>query len=363
MEKAVRGPSVATSAWRLSSTWYTARIHRNRPPARSASGSRTSPDRSGKSSAWSSDRRGWILAPGVRRHTGVVTPDETLTTRPPLPAMRRADRRSDHSTQAPGVVPRRTPRAARARRPKPGEPRRVNSGSPCAARVRIGRARGLEETTWPTMPQSKITPNTPPNRGTDPPGADADLPERLRVHSLARVLGTTSRKVLDALSELDGRTRSAHSSVDRTDAVRVRDVLAQSADSQPSGAADEAAVADAEPESRLLLETPNRTRRSPARPPTICPCSSHPCRCPPPAARWPTRGPVTIPEPGDDTDSADDDQDDQDDQSEKPGQPAAPSRPSWPGPRQGRGRNRRWRRRRRWRRPGRRDGRRGRLRR
>ena len=61
-----------------------------------------------------------------------------------------------------------------------------------------------------------------------PPGADADLPERLRVHSLARVLGTTSRKVLDALTELDGRTRSAHSSVDRTDAVRVRDVLAMS---------------------------------------------------------------------------------------------------------------------------------------
>ncbi len=28
-----------------------------------------------------------------------------------------------------------------------------------------------------------------------------DLPDRLRVHSLARVLGTTSRRVLDALSE------------------------------------------------------------------------------------------------------------------------------------------------------------------
>ena len=52
-----------------------------------------------------------------------------------------------------------------------------------------------------------------------------DLPERLRVHSLARVLGTTSKRVLDALAELDGRVRSAHSTVDRVDAVRVRDLL------------------------------------------------------------------------------------------------------------------------------------------
>ena len=53
-----------------------------------------------------------------------------------------------------------------------------------------------------------------------------ELPDRLRVHSLARVLGTTSRQVLDALTELDGRIRSAHSTVERVDAVRVRDLLA-----------------------------------------------------------------------------------------------------------------------------------------
>ncbi|HSA41923.1 MAG TPA: hypothetical protein P5061_15045, partial [Mycobacterium sp.] len=46
-----------------------------------------------------------------------------------------------------------------------------------------------------------------------PAPLEDELPERLRVHSLARVLGTTSRRVLDALVELDGRTRSAHSSV------------------------------------------------------------------------------------------------------------------------------------------------------
>jgi ribonuclease E len=46
------------------------------------------------------------------------------------------------------------------------------------------------------------------------------------VHSLARVLGTTSRRVLDALAELDGRARSAHSTVDQTEAEKVREVLA-----------------------------------------------------------------------------------------------------------------------------------------
>lgn len=74
------------------------------------------------------------------------------------------------------------------------------------------------------------------------PAPPPDLPERLRVHSLARVLGTTSRRVLEALADLDGRSRSAHSSVDRTDAVKVRDVLA----------AAEAAAAAPEP----VVETP-----------------------------------------------------------------------------------------------------------
>ncbi len=115
-----------------------------------------------------------------------------------------------------------------------------------------------------------------------------DIPDRLRVHSLARVLGTTSRRVLDALIEFDGRSRSAHSSVDRADAVRVRDLLAaadsaeaaKSAETEAAPEADvstetpetieapasevtaeleaapEAAQTPEEPESRLLLETP-----------------------------------------------------------------------------------------------------------
>jgi ribonuclease E len=85
-----------------------------------------------------------------------------------------------------------------------------------------------------------------------------DLPDRLRVHSLARALGTTSRQVLDALAELDGRIRSAHSSVERVDAVRVRDLLASApaAVTAPVATAEADATNEAEePESRLLLET------------------------------------------------------------------------------------------------------------
>ncbi|WP_197374907.1 Rne/Rng family ribonuclease [Mycolicibacterium baixiangningiae] len=71
------------------------------------------------------------------------------------------------------------------------------------------------------------------------------LPERLRVHSLARVLGTTSRRVLDALTELDGRARSAHSTIDKTEAEKVREVLAANGDTPAEAAAVEAPAAEA----------------------------------------------------------------------------------------------------------------------
>lgn len=93
------------------------------------------------------------------------------------------------------------------------------------------------------------------------PSEHEDLPDRLRVHSLARVLGTTSRRVLDALTELDGRARSAHSSVDRVEAVRVRDLLDSAAEPAVAGLFQEPPTPEVieevpdEPESRLLLET------------------------------------------------------------------------------------------------------------
>ena len=150
----------------------------------------------------------------------------------------------------------------------------------------------------------------------------ADLPDRLRVHSLARVLGTTSRKVLDALSGLDGRTRSAHSSVDRTDAVRVRDVLAQTpseATTDETTAAVE--VVDEEPESRLLLETPDNSDRESSAD-TMSSAAYLPLFvAPSPVAALP---PATVPADDDADDESDEDREDgdsddaDDDQSDRP---------------------------------------------
>lgn len=90
------------------------------------------------------------------------------------------------------------------------------------------------------------------------------LPERLRVHSLARVLGTTSRRVLDALAELDGRARSAHSTVDKSQAERVREVLAgDGAAEAPTEALTEAQAAEA-PAVEAVADAPSpRSGRSP----------------------------------------------------------------------------------------------------
>jgi ribonuclease E len=99
----------------------------------------------------------------------------------------------------------------------------------------------------------------------------------LKVHSLARTLGTTSKRVLDALNALDGRIRSAHSTVDRDDAVRVRDLLA-AAQPEASDTADAHDAAEApvtagasvvvgesaeEPESRLMLQAPENPAERP----------------------------------------------------------------------------------------------------
>ena len=95
----------------------------------------------------------------------------------------------------------------------------------------------------------------PPTDPSEEPTGHEELPDRLRVHSLARTLGTSSKRVLDALSALDGRIRSAHSSVDRHDAVRVRDLLAAAQPLTRAGSEAMGTAAADEPESRLMLET------------------------------------------------------------------------------------------------------------
>ncbi len=115
-------------------------------------------------------------------------------------------------------------------------------------------------------PTEDLSEETQPEQDAAPSGGEPQ-PEKVRVHSLARVLGTTSKRVLDALAELDGRPRSAHSTVDKDEAERVREALAASPD-EPDAAEASADSADdvadgssdgEEPESRLILETAPQT--------------------------------------------------------------------------------------------------------
>ncbi|KRD06774.1 ribonuclease [Mycobacterium sp. Root265] len=181
-----------------------------------------------------------------------------------------------------------------------------------------------------------------------------ELPAKLRVHSLARVLGTTSKRIVDALAELDGRARSPHSTVERAQAEQVREVLNAEAaasavevpatDTPADVAAPEPPVAETpaaeapaaepepaqpvveEPESRLLLEAPpvaeaaDEDAEKSAEPAPYLPLFV----APQPVTAFKPR-PVPVP---DDVDDADDDTDEadsadgddagDDDQSERP---------------------------------------------
>ncbi|WP_063022621.1 translation initiation factor IF-2 N-terminal domain-containing protein [Nocardia niwae] len=84
----------------------------------------------------------------------------------------------------------------------------------------------------------------------DTTSQDAEqLPERIRVHALAKLLGVTSKRILAKLTEMGADARSAQSNVDRAVAESVRDALvtveADAAAEQP--AAGQAPAPAAEP--------------------------------------------------------------------------------------------------------------------
>ncbi|MGZ9825448.1 translation initiation factor IF-2 N-terminal domain-containing protein [Tsukamurella ocularis] len=70
--------------------------------------------------------------------------------------------------------------------------------------------------------------------------AREEFPQKLRVHALARLLGLTSKEVLAHLGELGFVARSAHSSIDRSAAERVRDRIAETAGAGATDAAEPA---------------------------------------------------------------------------------------------------------------------------
>jgi ribonuclease E len=112
-----------------------------------------------------------------------------------------------------------------------------------------------------------------------------DLPAKMRVHALAKVLGRTSREVLAVLADLGEAGRSAQSSIDRKVAEQVVTALApatagRSAEPEPAAepaevAVEEAAVEEAAPLAPVFAPPtplfqpptrPARTRRRGAEP-------------------------------------------------------------------------------------------------
>ncbi|TLF73968.1 translation initiation factor IF-2 N-terminal domain-containing protein [Nocardia cyriacigeorgica] len=103
----------------------------------------------------------------------------------------------------------------------------------------------------------------------DTTSQDADqLPERIRVHALAKRLGVTSKRILAKLGELGSDARSPQSNVERAVAESVRDALAtpetEQAAAEPPAAdsrqtaeapAEQAVSAAAEPDQPVTAET------------------------------------------------------------------------------------------------------------
>ncbi|MGC5027526.1 translation initiation factor IF-2 N-terminal domain-containing protein [Tsukamurella sp. DT100] len=91
--------------------------------------------------------------------------------------------------------------------------------------------------------------------------AREEFPQKLRVHALARLLGLTSKEVLAHLGELGFVARSAHSSIDRSAAERVRDRIAEGAGATEPAEADTPVTPDvaeeAAPEATAVGSTPS----------------------------------------------------------------------------------------------------------
>jgi ribonuclease E len=95
--------------------------------------------------------------------------------------------------------------------------------------------------------------------------ASPELPERLRVHALARLIQATSRQVLDALEKLGSPAKGVQSSIDRDTALRIVDELGASLSAaEPPGPALEETTASAVEESSAAPELAAAPERSAA---------------------------------------------------------------------------------------------------
>ncbi|WP_194837522.1 translation initiation factor IF-2 N-terminal domain-containing protein [Nocardia sp. XZ_19_369] len=107
---------------------------------------------------------------------------------------------------------------------------------------------------------------------TTPQDAE-QLPERIRVHALAKLLGVTSKRILAKLTELGSDARSAQSNVDRAVAESVRDALGPPEGDAPAAQAAETPVAQQpatpiEHQPETAAERPAETPEEPAAAPS-----------------------------------------------------------------------------------------------
>ncbi|MEV6557770.1 translation initiation factor IF-2 N-terminal domain-containing protein [Nocardia sp. NPDC051756] len=97
---------------------------------------------------------------------------------------------------------------------------------------------------------------------TTPQDAE-QLPERIRVHALAKLLGVTSKRILAKLTELGSEARSAQSNVDRAIAESVRDALGPPEGDAP--APQPAAEQPVEAPAAAAVEVPAEPEPAPSR--------------------------------------------------------------------------------------------------
>ncbi len=145
----------------------------------------------------------------------------------------------------------------------------------------------------------KTTPagNTGGDTTTTISAALAELPARIRIHALAKLLGRNSREVLAAVTEAGVTGRSVQSSIDKDVALRVAETLGVPAGEQaPEPAAEPEPVASAQP-ARQIPPTPVFASAAPLFQPPQPVAAPAPVRRPEPEPE---------PEPADEDDTADD---------------------------------------------------------
>ncbi len=117
--------------------------------------------------------------------------------------------------------------------------------------------------------------------------AGEEFPHKLRVHVLARLLGITSKQALVHLGDLGFVVRSAHSSIDRSAAERVRDVVRGAPAQRAATAPDQQAATAPDQQSSSPPVEQSVPARSDQNAPAAEPASANPQEDPAPVAPTP----------------------------------------------------------------------------